>query len=327
MKIYGKDSVIRSLSAMSGSGRFPHTIIFTGESGVGKNTAAKYAAMLIMCENPRTEAGLSSPCGICRTCRRIENRAHPDVIYPEVSGKMLIYSRETMRNIVSDAYVKPNDADIKIYIFEHFEDTEQNSQNVLLKVVEDPPEGVRFIFTASGKTAFLPTILSRAVTIAVPETTAAETAEALRDTGKFTEEQISLAAGSFPGNIGNCTAFLEGGKIADSRRCAIDIINAVIKADEYALLAAFAAIGENRADAREVTAMTAKIVRDAAMLIINDNTPLIGCYRQGAEKLSEQLTKRRAAEMYGKFAKTAEDLAGSVNVPLIFSALTAKLHA
>jgi DNA polymerase-3 subunit delta' len=326
MKIYGKSTIIRSLSAMSGSGRFPHTIIFTGESGIGKNTAAKYAAMLMMCENPLTENGLMSPCGICRACRRIEKREHPDVIYPEVSGKMLIYSRETMRNIVSDAYVKPNDADIKIYIFEHFEDTEQASQNVLLKVVEDPPEGVRFIFTASGKTAFLPTILSRAVTLAISETTAAETAEALRDTGKFSEEQIALAASSFPGNIGNSVAFLEGGKIAALRDRSIDIINAVIRADEYALLAAFAAIGENRTDARETLSMTAKIIRDAAMLIIDDKTPLIGCYKQGAEKLAEQLTKRRAADMYGKFAKAAEDLTGSVNIPLAFSALTAKLH-
>ncbi|MDR0992550.1 MAG: hypothetical protein LBL87_06615 [Ruminococcus sp.] len=326
MKIYGKESVIRSLSAMSGSGRFPHTIIFTGESGIGKNTAAKFTAMLMMCENPRTENGLMSPCGICRACRRIEGRSHPDVIYPEVSGKMLIYSRETMRNVVSDAYVKPNDADIKIYIFEHFEDTDKASQNVLLKVVEDPPEGVRFIFTASGKTAFLPTVLSRAVTIAVPETNAAETAEALRDSGKYTEEQITLAVSSFPGNVGNCTAFLEGGRIAVLRERTMEIIDAVIRADEYALLAAFAAIGENRTDAREAAAMSAKIVRDAAMLIIDDKTPTIGCWHQGALKLAKQMTKRRAADMYGKFAKAAEDLTGSVNVALTFSALAAKLH-
>jgi DNA polymerase III gamma/tau subunit len=231
-----------------------------------------------------------------------------------------------MRTIVTDAYIKPNDSDIKIYIFEHFEDTELQSQNVLLKVVEDPPEGVRFIFTASGKSAFLPTILSRAVTIAVPETTAAETAEALRDTGKFTDQQIKLAVECFPGNIGNCIAFLEGGKIASHRQHCIDIINAVINADEYALLAAFAKIGENRSEARDVMAMTANIIRDAAVLLTDDNAPLIGCYKQGAVNLSKQLTKRRAADMYRKFAGAAEDLGGNVNVALMFSSLTARLH-
>jgi DNA polymerase III gamma/tau subunit len=326
MKIYGKETVIRLLSAMSGAKRFPHTIIFTGEAGVGKNTAAKYAAMLMMCENVKTENGLSAPCGDCRACRRIENRGHPDIIYPAVSGKSNIYSRETMRNIVPDSYVKPNDADIKIYIFEHFEDTEAASQNVLLKVIEDPPEGVRFIFTANKKSAFIPTILSRAVTISIPETTPEVTEKALRDTGKYAEAEIKLAAESFPGNIGQGILFLEGGKIAAQREICINIINAVINTDEYALLHALSTVGENRSDAREVIAMAIKVIRDAAIIIAKDDAPLIGCYKSGAAALAAGLTKRRAADMYDKFAKTALELNTNVNVSLTFSALAAKLH-
>jgi DNA polymerase III gamma/tau subunit len=326
MKIYGKENVIRLLSAMSGAKRFPHTIIFTGEAGVGKNTAAKYAAMLMMCENVKTEGGLSSPCGECRACRRIENRAHPDIIYPAVSGKSQIYSRETMRSIVPDSYVKPNDADIKIYIFEHFEDTEAASQNVLLKVIEDPPEGVRFIFTANKKSAFLPTILSRAVVISVPETTAEVTAKALRDTNKYDEAAIKLAAESFPGNIGQSVIFLEGGKTAEQRKICIKVIDAVINADEYALLAALSKAGENRSEAREIITMAIKVIRDATVLIAKEDAPLIGCYKEGAKQLAAGLTKRRAADIYDKFSKTAFDLSTNVNIALTFSALASKLH-
>jgi DNA polymerase-3 subunit delta' len=326
MKIYGKETVIRSLSAMSGAARFPHTLIFTGEAGVGKNTAAKYAAMLMMCENTKTENGLTTPCGVCRACRRIENRAHPDVIYPEVSGKNMIYSRETMRKVAAESYIKPNDADIKIYIFEHFEDTEAASQNVLLKVIEDPPEGVRFMFTAGVLSAFLPTIISRAVTIAVPETTAEKTAEALRDSGKISEESIKEAVLCFPGNIGKCIDFAVGGKIAEERALCVKIIDALTSSDEYALNRALFEIGENRQLSREVMAMAVKVIRDAAMLAAFDDAPLIGCYRQGALTLASQLTKRRAADMYDKFEKTAEELSGNVNVALTFSALAARLH-
>jgi DNA polymerase-3 subunit delta' len=326
MKIYGKETVIRSLSAMSGAERFPHTLIFTGESGVGKNTAAKYSAMLMMCENTRSENGHTVPCGECRACRRIENKSHPDVIYPEVSGKSMIYSRDTLRFVVSDSFIRPNDADIKIYIFEHFEDTEAASQNVLLKVIEDPPEGVRFIFTASGKSAFLPTILSRAVTIAVPEATAKITAEALRDTGKYDEAKIKLAAESFPGNIGQAIDFLDGGNIAKSRAACIKIIDAIINTDEYALLHSLSEIGENRAVSREVITMAVKVIRDAAIIIIKDDAPLVGCYKEGAAALAAGLTKRRAADMYEKLSKTALDLNNNVNVALTFSALAAKMH-
>jgi DNA polymerase-3 subunit delta' len=326
MKIYGKETVIRLLSAMSEAGRFPHTIIFTGESGVGKNTAAKYAAMLMMCESTRTENGHTVPCGECRACRRIENRRHPDVIYPAVSGKSMIYSRETLRSVVAESYVKPNDADIKIYIFEHFEDTEAASQNILLKVIEDPPEGVRFIFTASGKSAFLPTILSRAVTIAIPETKAEITAEALRDARKYTEADIKLAAESFPGNIGQAIDFLDGGERQKSRAICVKIIDAIVNTDEYGLLFALSEIGENRAAGRDVITMAVKVIRDAAVIISKDDAPLIGCYREGAFALASGLTKRRAADMYEKLSKTALDLGTNVNVALTFSALAAKLH-
>jgi DNA polymerase-3 subunit delta' len=232
-----------------------------------------------------------------------------------------------MRKVVSESFIKPNDADIKIYIFEHFEDTEAASQNVLLKVIEDPPEGVRFMFTAGVKSAFLPTILSRAVTIAVPETTEAETINALRDTGKYSEDEIIKAAGCFPGNIGKCIDFADGGKIAEERAHCVKIIDAVITADEYALLSALNAIGENRAVSREVIAMTVKVIRDAAMIATADDAKLIGCYKEGAAALAAQLTKRRAADLYEKFEKTAENLAGNVNVALTYSALAARLHA
>ncbi|MBR4282959.1 MAG: hypothetical protein IKT35_04515 [Clostridia bacterium] len=65
-----------------------------------------------------------------------------------------------MRTICQDAYVKPNDGDRKVYIF-HADLTEA-AQNALLKIFEEPPQGVTFIIPCVSESSLLTTILSRA---------------------------------------------------------------------------------------------------------------------------------------------------------------------
>jgi DNA polymerase-3 subunit delta' len=311
------------------SGRFPHTIIFTGEKGTGKHTMSLYAAMLRLCDNPMAdESGLPEPCGVCRQCRRIQDRIHPDVIYPEKSGKLQIYTRETMRGVVSDAYIKPADTDIKLYIFEDFENTDTQSQNVLLKIIEDPPSGVGFIFTAVSQNGFLETILSRAVTLRLPETTKTEAVYALReslaDKGKYTYEQIEKAVAIFGGNIGKSVEYLDGGPIAQSLKHVSNFTNALISNDEYEMLKIISEIGDNREALKGVFIMFSEILRDAAVITSGSKT-LISCYPEGADALSRRYTKKRNEKIYRLTEDFITRCETNMNAPITAAALVAEI--
>jgi DNA polymerase-3 subunit delta' len=283
---------------MKNSGRFVQSLIFTGAKGTGKHTLSVFTAQLRLCKTPLPDG---APCGECRDCRRIAEKIHPDVIYPEKTGVNKIYSRDTIRRVCADAYIKPSDGDLKIYIFEDFDTTESLSQNVLLKIIEDPPEGAGFIFTAFDKSVFLPTVLSRSVTLDLPETTKDEARlalrEALEDKGKYTYEQIENAVSIFGGNIGNSVEFLENGPIARKYEAVINLTEALWANDEYRLLTAIHGVGDDRQTLKSVFMMWNKVLRDCTVYSAGI-TQFMGCYPEGARKLSNKLTKRRCEKIY-----------------------------
>ncbi len=103
-RIYGNDYLLSTLKNMVSRDKAAHTVMFYGEKGSGKKLLARFYTMLLLCENPIE----GEPCGCCTACRNIEAGYHPDVIYPEKSGKLGGYSVETAGSVASDAYVKPN---------------------------------------------------------------------------------------------------------------------------------------------------------------------------------------------------------------------------
>lgn len=290
-----------------------HAFLLTGERGVGKKTAADYIAMTLLCEK-----GGDAPCGECRHCRRILENTHPDVIRPEKSGKKQIYNRETMRNICSDAYVKPNDCDSKVYIFTDCESVEESTQNLMLKLIEEPPDTAYFIFTAVSRSVFLPTILSRVITIGIPECTETDCRMALADMG-FSEEEISGAVERFHGNIGSCVDYLKGGETAENAEICRSVIAAISAGDEYGLLTALHRIGDNRNRIKLVLELADKTIRDACVARLG-TAPMIGCDPKGAEALSRKISMKRAELIHEAIGRVIVHCRMNMNVPSEISA-------
>lgn len=321
MKIYSKENVISSVNAMIRTGRLPHAFLLFGERGTGKKTLAEYIAMLMLCEN-------GTACGACRHCRRIHANTHPDVIRPERSGKSLIYRRETVRDICSDAFIRPNDCDRKIYIFADCENMEEGTQNLMLKLIEEPPDHAYFIFTASGKSAFLPTILSRVIALGVSECSEQECREALADMGRYSAEQIDEAVSCFHGNIGSCIDYLDGKDIASYVEITKKIVGGIISGDEYIILKALNDIGDNREKIKEILSMTDKVVRDGCILRLNsegNSIRLTGCYPHGAELLSQGMSFRRAQAVHEALCSAVHQCESNVNTSAAMSALCGML--
>lgn len=322
MTLYSKKSVTEPITAMVRNGRIAHGFLLTGEKGVGKKTCAKYIAKAIMCED--IQDGL--PCGKCRQCRRIDEDIHPDVITPERSGKTLVYKAETIREMYDDAYTMPNDCDAKIYMLPDCgENLQERTQNILLKLIEEPPEYAYFIFTAENKGCFLPTVLSRVITLGVTECTDDECKAALTETGKYTSEQVDEAVSVFHGNIGKCIESLEESGLENAELCR-NIVSCMANSDEYGICVALNKIGESRDRVKDILTMLDKVIRDVCSVrLYGENAEFIGCYRDGALKLAERMSFKKALYIHEIIGKNIDYCNSNIYVPLALSALCGEL--
>ncbi len=137
----------------------PHAVLITGEEGSGKRALATYLAAAYVCGD-RQPACLS-----CRHCNKVMQGLHPDVVTLDPAGKLIPV--EEIRRIRSDAYVRPNEAERKVYILIDAQRMNLSGTNALLKVLEEPPGGVAFILTSSAPDLLPHTLRSRCERLAL----------------------------------------------------------------------------------------------------------------------------------------------------------------
>lgn len=110
------------------------------------------------------------PCGTCHGCLKAIKDIHPDIITiskpTDSSGKEkseIIVAQA--REIITDAYILPNESEAKAYIIKDADTMNASAQNALLKLLEEPPSYAYFFLLASNPMALLPTIRSRVARI------------------------------------------------------------------------------------------------------------------------------------------------------------------
>ena len=176
------ESVILSLAR---SGRVPHTVIIEGDCKDERDSAALLLAAGAVCIGDSDK-----PCLDCKPCRKILDGSHPDVIVPmpsKTSKTGIISIKDLREKYLSLAGIKPNEAELKIYIFYDADKLlREDSQNTLLKIIEEPPQQLLFIFTVTNAEALLPTVRSRSHMIKLrraqaPDEAAVKAAEAIAD--------------------------------------------------------------------------------------------------------------------------------------------------
>lgn len=319
--IYGNDYLCATLGNMVKSGRTAHTVLFYGEKGLGKKLMSRFYTELLLCENPEN----GRPCGICTTCHNVEHGFHPDILYVQTSGKLGGYSVETARSICSDAFIKPNNSSgRKIYIFRDCHNMDARTQNTLLKIIEEPPDYAYFIFTSESKSDFLPTIISRCVCFGLSACTEEQAKSALSENG-FNEPEISQAVECFHGNIGMCIDYLSDDKLRLTVNLTKSIADSIIRKDEYNLNTLLFSLGKERSDVRNTLSLLDKLVRDAAVLGKDIDSGSIGCYRDGAVKLSSMLTVYQAARIHKSIEKAWHTIELNVNIPLVLASLSGEI--
>ena len=202
-EIRGNTPLVEQLRRSAASGRSSHAYLFLGGAGAGKRLIANTFAKALQCE------GEKRPCDSCKSCHAFNHGNHPDVIYfqPLKNGKT--YTIEDVREqLLETVDLKPFQYEKKIYIIEKADTLNIQSQNALLKTLEEPPAHVVFLLLAERAEAFLPTILSRVVVMKIRPLSAETIADYLMQAGHLAEESHILSAYA-QGRIGQALELVE----------------------------------------------------------------------------------------------------------------------
>lgn len=136
------------------SGRFPQTVLLSGDNTGGLETLSAVLAAGILCENTG-----SRPCGTCISCRKAEQGVHPDLtVIDEGENELKV---DLARRIKAENAIVPNDGARRVTVIRHAQNLNPMAQNALLKELEEPPSHAFFILTAEQPDALLQTVRSR----------------------------------------------------------------------------------------------------------------------------------------------------------------------
>lgn len=156
--LLGNERLRENLQNSIRRGHISHFYLICGPEGSGKHTLAKLLASAILCR------GESRPCGTCGPCRKVAENLHPDFITVTDPEHKNIPVR-MVREIREDMFIRPNEADYKIYLFP--QELGIEGQNALLKVLEEPPAYGVFILLTDNPEKLLPTVRSRSTELAL----------------------------------------------------------------------------------------------------------------------------------------------------------------
>lgn len=191
------------------SGRLSHFYLISGPRGSGKRTLARLLAAAAVCR------GEKKPCLSCPACRKAMTDNHPDII-SVVDPDRKAVPVKLVREYRDDVYIKPNEAEKKVYIFPQELGTE--GQNALLKILEEPPAYGLFLLLAENPQQILTTVRSRC-TLLQMESLPKELllSQLQKQFPNADREQLQAAAERSGGYLGQAAELLREGEVISAR--------------------------------------------------------------------------------------------------------------
>lgn len=234
VEVVGQNEVLNLLSTLVIKDKLPNSLIFTGLKGVGKFSSALWLACLINCTN--SDLNLR-PCGKCSHCKKISNLNSVDIHVIEPDEITLNLKIDQIRELVSESSFAPSELKKRVFIIKNAERMTDEAGNSILKVLEEPPNYLLFILTASDSSSVLPTILSRCSEIKFRDIPKNIIFDWLLKNKMANEEDSKLISSIAFGSIGVATEYAKDPKKLEKRIILLDILTNIEKYSSFEISA------------------------------------------------------------------------------------------
>ncbi len=286
MKLLDNDEFYRQLSHRRADNNLCKTSLIIAPDGCGRGFAARILAAYYLCnEEHEIESFADSPSSEVLS------------VHGEgVSGEIKI---SAIRDLISKAYETSLDGRGRVVIIKDANRLNRSSANALLKILEEPPEGLMFILTASSVKDLPSTIVSRCSKYYICAVSRQTTREYI-DKTKLSEREKQLCLAAFNGRLGAVKRYSDSKKYRNLLIRAGDIIDAALCHDEYKLLTSLCGKGrEERRDLEQLFYCTVRLFLAAAAGDYPEGSqPRTACYSAasavsgGATQLKRNLNQK-----------------------------------
>lgn len=223
----GQQKIKNVIQNSVASGKIGHAYLLAGETGMGKSTISKAIARVLLCghEGYNQTPDTVGYCDDCQACKLVKGGANPD--YKHLGGQdgKPPNVEEIRENLVKEAMLRPVYSDRKVFIVEKADKLNKESQNCLLKTLEDPPSYVTIFLLADNPKALLKTLQSRIITLTLDNYTKEELYGIAVANG-IDEEVAKSVANGCSGNPGRAMQLAANEAYTELRR---DTINRCLK--------------------------------------------------------------------------------------------------
>lgn len=203
--LFGNARLKENLRSAINKGHISHFYVISGPAGSGKHTLARLLAAAILCREA------DKPCCRCNACRKVLSGTHPDFITIDDPEKKTV-SVDLVRDARTDIYIRPNEAEHKIYLFPRAQDMGIPAQNALLKVLEEPPSYGVFLLLTDNPEKLLPTVRSRCTALTLDPLQPSVLLQALQTRFPDAEQEaLHSAIARSGGYLGQAISLMEAG--------------------------------------------------------------------------------------------------------------------
>lgn len=280
------DSFKSSITCALSAGTLSHALILEGANDETRFAAAKEIAKALLCRNG------NEPCGICSCCKKCDKDIHPDLHILEKEPDSTMIKVDAVRNVKARAMVLPNEGSKSVFIIREAQFMNVQSQNALLKILEEPSKHVCFILTCPSKSSFLETITSRSTAYSL----------GIEKTDVTKDEKT-----------------LEGENIAN------ELLSVYIGSSEFYFLQKTAVFQKDKPLFKTALSAMIPIIRDA-LIMQSGGKELISPYPDTAKRISSALTQKKVVELLTEIQELYDSVNASANHNLSITRLSAILY-
>jgi len=310
-QVIGQDKILSLLDYGLKTNTIAHAYLLVGPRHVGKGTLAFNLAQALNCDGPEL------PCGQCRSCQRILEGKHADVTPVGLDSRTEI-GIDDIRGLQRSANLPPYEGKCKVFIIDDAEYLSTEAANSLLKILEEPPQGVVWLLLAAEEGHLLPTIISRCQRLELKPLPSEQVQEVLVSSHNVDADKAKLLAQLCHGRLGWALSALANDAILEQRSQRIAKLVSLLTADlgqRFAYAQELASqFGQNRRVGAEIIEVWLDWWRDL-MLIKGDCKEAITNvdYKIGLEEQARGLSLSEIEGFLANLCLLQEEIAKNVN--------------